>query len=85
MPNYSYDIKNCESILKSEVVKLSIIALILLLLFAGIIIYSIVQIKSDRMKKSPYIQLIGAVVLIVFLAIALGSHILSNETDIAEE
>lgn len=85
MPNYSYDIENYESILKSEVMKLSIIAVILLILFAVIIIYSILQIKNDRTKKSPYIQLIGAIVLLVFLVISLGSQILSYTKDITEK
>lgn len=53
MPNHSYDIKNYESILKSEVIKLSILASVLLLLFVGIIVCSIVQIKKIEKINCP--------------------------------
>lgn len=85
MPNYSYDIEKYDSMLKSEVMKLSIIAIVLLVLFVVIIVYSILQIKNDRTKKSPYIQLIGAIALLVFLGISLGSQILSYTKDITEK
>lgn len=85
MPNYSYDIEKYESILKSEVMKLSIIAIVLLVLFSVIIVYSILQIKDDQTKKLSYIQLIAVIVLLVFLGISLGSQILSYKKDITEK
>ena len=85
MPNYSYDINKCESLLKSEAVKLTIIAIFLTILFASIIVFSIFQIRSDKSKKMPYIQLVASLLIFVFLFISLGTQILSYNRDIADE
>lgn len=81
MPN---DIEKYESTLRNEIVKLSVIATVLILLFIGIIIYSFLQIKLDKTKKLPYIQLFATIVLLVFLSISLGLQIISYAKDISE-
>lgn len=85
MPNHFYNIENYESTLKSELTKLTIIAVILSLLFIAIIVYSIIQIKNDKAKKFPYVQIIGSIALFVFLATSLSLQIISYTKDIAEE
>jgi hypothetical protein len=85
MTIHSYNIENYESVLISEIIKLTIIAVILSLLFVAIIVYSIIQIKNDSTKKLPYIQLVGSIALFVLLAISLGLQIISYAKDITEE
>lgn len=85
MTGPSYNIEKYESVLKSEVVKLTIIAAVLVILFIAIIVFSLSEIKSDRTKKMPYVQLVGSVVVFIFLAFSLGSQIISYEKDIAEK
>lgn len=85
MTSYSYNIEKYESLLKSEMVNLTIIAVVLALLFIAIIVFSIAQIKGDKTKKMPYVQLAGSIVVFVFLAFSLGSQIISYEKDIAEK
>ena len=84
MPNRTYNIEIYESTLRSEIIKLSVIAIILILLFVGIIIYSILQIKRDRVKKLPYIQLLCAILLMIFLSTSLGVQLISYGKDISE-
>lgn len=84
MPNIdSIDLYN--SILKSEVTQLAIIAIVLCIIFIAIIVYSIIQIKKDKTKKFPYFQLIAMLVIFIFLGISLGSQIMSFAKDINEE
>lgn len=85
MPNRPYNIDTYNSTLKSEVTTLTIIAVILSIIFIAIIVYSIIQIKNDKSKKLPYIQLIVAIAVFIFLAISLGSQIISYTNDITEE
>lgn len=85
MQNRFYDIGKCESILKSEVIKLIIVAVFLVILFVSVIVYSIIQIKNDKSKKLPYIQLVSSAIILVFLSISLGSQILSYTKDIDEK
>ena len=55
MQNHSYDAELYRSILKSEVIKSSIIAIVLMVLFTSIIVYYIIRIKKDKAKKSVYV------------------------------
>ena len=85
MPTHSYNIEKYESILKSEATKLTIIAVMLSFVLIALIVYSVFEIKNNRTKIIPYIQLIGSLVLSVFLIITLGSQINSYTKDIAEK
>ena len=84
MPNID-NVDSYTSTLKSEVTQLTIIAAVLLIMFVAIIVYSIFQIKKDRTKKLPYVQLISAIVILLFLGVSLGSQIVSFSKDINEE
>ena len=84
MPNID-NVDSYTSTLKSEVTQLTIIAAVLLIMFVAIIVYSIFQIKKDRTKKLPYVQLISAIVILIFLGVSLGSQIVSFSKDINEE
>ncbi len=85
MSNYPFNVEMYNSVLKAEVVKLAIIAIVLTLIFVFVIVYSAIQIKSDKTKKTPYIQLFLAIVIGVFLLISLSSQISLLTKDIAEE
>lgn len=91
MQNQSLNVDLYNSTLKSEVIKLSIIAVALVAIFAFIIIYSIIEIKSKKSKSNkkakiiPYIQLFAAIGIFVFLSVSLGSQIVSFSRDLAEE
>ncbi len=52
MPNKTYDIDQCTSSLKSEVTILTVVAVVLLMLFATVLVFSIRQIKNDKSKKT---------------------------------
>ena len=84
MPSIS-DIDSYNSALKSELTKLIIVAVVLFIIFIGISVYSIVQIKKDKSKKLPYVQLVVTVVMFAFLGISLGSQISSFAKDIDQE
>lgn len=71
--------------LTAEVNKLWGIGIVLLIVLIAMIVYSIVLIKEDKTKKFPYIQLIGVVVISIFLTISFGSSIASYSKDISEE
>lgn len=85
MPNYIYDTEAYTSVLKSELTKLSVIAVILALIFVFIIVYSAFQIKEDKYKKIPYIQLVLSAVIGVFLLFSLGTQISAFAKDISNE
>lgn len=85
MPNYPYDVEKYNSMLKSEVVSLTVIGVFIAILFVFMIMYSVGMIKKDKTKKFPYIQLILVVVLSVFLLVSLVSQIGLFKKDIAEE
>lgn len=84
MPNNSYDITKCTSILKSEVIKLTIIAVVLLILFILVIVLSILQIKNDKTKKLPYVQIVAALIVFCFFFISLGSQLTSYSKDLTQ-
>ena len=85
MSNHSYNIETYNATLQSEVNKLWGIGIVLLIVLITMIVYSIVLIKEDKTKKIPYIQLIGVVVISVFLTISFSSSIISYSKDISEE
>ena len=85
MPNLLNNIDKYTSTLKSELIKLIIIALLLAIIFIAFIVYSILQIKKDKSKKFPYIQLISVIAIFIFLGISLGSQMASFAKDIKEE
>lgn len=82
MPNYPYNVEIYTSLLKSEMTKLTIIAIALALIFIFVIVYSALQIKNDRTQKMPYIQLVLSVVIGLFLLFALGSQISAFAKDV---
>ena len=85
MSNHSCNVEAYNATLQSEVNKLWGIGIVLLIVLIAMIVYSIVLIKEDRTKKFPYIQLIGVVVISIFLTISFGSSIVSYSKDISEE
>ena len=85
MPTRSYNISVYDSILKSELVKLLIIAAVLVVIFVSMIIYSVVQIRNDKTRKTPYVQLIAVILVSMFLLTSLGSQIFAFGKDIVEE
>ena len=84
MPNKAYDIDQCTSSLKSEVTTLTVVAIVLLVLFVTVIVCSILQIKNDKSKKLPYIQIIVAFMIFVFLSVSLGTQISSYSKDLSQ-
>ena len=84
MPNHSYDISKCTSLIKSEVIKLTIVASVLLILFLSVIVLSIIQIKNDKTKKLPYVQIVAALIIFSFLLISLGAQIAAYSKDLTE-
>ena len=85
MPISSYDVKKYESVLKSEVTKLTVIAVMFSLLIIAVIVYVVIQIKHERTNKMLFFTLLGSIILFAFLAFCLGSQIYSYRKDIAEE
>ena len=85
MQNHSYDAELYRSILKSEVIKSSIIAIVLMVLFTSIIVYYIIRIKKDKAKKSVYVQLVVFIALFAFLSISVGRQIFAFSKDIVDE
>ena len=81
MTNHSYNV----DLLKSEVIKLWIVAVVLSILFIFVIVCSIIQIKKEKTKKSPYVQLFVAIIVFIFLLIPLSSQISSFTKDIVEQ
>ena len=85
MQNHSYNIDLYSSALKSEVIKLYIVAIVLSILFIFVIVCSIIQIKKEKTKKIPYVQLFVAIIVFIFLLIPLSSQISSFTKDKVEQ
>ena len=85
MPNHTYDVEGYNSIMQTELNKLWGIGVLLLIVLIVMVVYSVVLIREDKKKKFPYIQLIGAVLVSVFLMVSFGSSIVSYSTDLHEE
>ena len=85
MANHSYDVETYNAVLQSELKKLWGIGIVLLIVLIAIVVYSIVLIKEDKTKKFPYIQLIGVVVVSVFLIASFSSSIVSYSKDLSVE
>lgn len=85
MSNHSYDVEAYNATLQSEVNKLWVIGILLLIVLIAMVVYSIVLIKEDKTKKIPYVQLIGVVVVSVFLIISFGHSVILHSKDIDEE
>ena len=85
MSNHSYDVEAYNAVLQSELKKLWGIGIVLLLVLIAIVVYSIVLIKEDKTKKFPYVQLIGVIVISVFLIASFSSSIVSYSKDLSVE
>ena len=85
MLNYPYDVGAYTSTLKSEVTKLTSIAIILALIFIFAIVYFAVQIKKDRRKKAPYFYSLLSIMIGTLLLFSLGSQIGTFTKDITEK
>ncbi|MBR2320032.1 MAG: hypothetical protein IKA50_04535 [Clostridia bacterium] len=85
MPNHTYNVEAYNSIMKAELNKLWGIGALLLIVLIVIVVYSVVLIREDKKKKFPYIQLIGVVLVSIFLMVSFGSSIVSYSTDLHEE
>ena len=87
MSNYSYDINECISALKTELTMLIIIAIVLPILFISAMIFSVSEIKDNKTKKSPYVKIIALIALIVvfcFMFVSLGRGIASCSDDLTQ-
>ena len=85
MPNHTYDVGVYNNIMQTELNKLWGIGALLLIVLIAIVVYSVVLIREDKKKKFPYIQLIGVVLVSIFLMVSFGSSIVSYSTDLHEE
>ena len=85
MPNHTYDAEVYNDIMQTELNKLWGIGALLLIVLIAIVVYSVVLIREDKKKKFPYIQLIGVVLVSIFLMVSFGSSIVSYSTDLHEE
>ena len=85
MPNHTYNVEAYNDIMQAELNKLWGIGALLLIVLIAIVVYSIVLIREDKKKKFPYIQLIGVVLVSIFLMVSFGSSIVSYSTDLHEE
>ena len=85
MPNHTYNVEAYNDIMQAELNKLWGIGALLLIVLIAIVVYSVVLIREDKKKKFPYIQLIGVVLVSIFLMVSFGSSIVSYSTDLHEE
>lgn len=85
MSNHSYDVETYNATLQSEINKLCGIGILLLIVLIVMVVYSIALIKEDTAKKFPYVQLIGVVVISVFLITSFVYSVILHSKDIAEE
>ena len=85
MPNHTYDVEAYNDIMQTELNKLWGIGALLLIVMIAMVVYSVVLIREDKKKKFPYIQLIGVVLISVFLVASFGPSIVSYSTDLDEE
>ena len=85
MPNHTYDVEVYNNIMQTELNKLWGIGALLLIVLIAMVVYSVVLIREDKKKKFPYIQLIGVVLVSIFLMVSFGSSIVSYSTDLHEE
>ena len=85
MPNHTYNVETYNDIMQAELNKLWGIGALLLIVLIAIVVYSFVLIREDKKKKFPYIQLIGVVLVSIFLMVSFGSSIVSYSTDLHEE
>lgn len=84
MSNYSYDINECISALKTELTMLIIIAIVLPILFISAMIFSASEIKDNKTKKSPYVKIIALIVVFCFMFVSLGRGIASCADDLTQ-
>lgn len=85
MENYLYNTEAYNATLRSELIKLSVIGILLLMVLIAMAVYSVVLIKEDKRKKLPYVQLIGVAVVSVFLMLSFGRSVISYSKDFADE
>ena len=85
MPNHTYDVEVYNNIMQAELNELLVIGALLLIVLIALVVYSVVLIREDKKKKFPYIQLIGVVMVSVFLIVSFGSSIVTYSTDLHEE
>lgn len=80
MPSRPFNIDKYNTLLKSEVTKLTVILIVLFILFVCVIILSINQKK--RNKKAAYVQLVLTLIIFPFLLVSLITQIGSFNKDI---
>ncbi len=85
IPNYTYNVEAYNDIMQTELYKLWGIGVLLLIVLIAMVVYSVVLIREDKKKKFPYVQLIGVVLISVFLMVSFGSSIVSHSNDLDEE
>lgn len=83
MSDRPFSVDEYSSILKSEVAKLTAVFIVLFLLFIGIMLLCVSQIKEHK-KKASYIQLGLSILLFSFLLVSLSVQIVSYKKDISD-
>ena len=84
MLNYPYNVDSYNTILKSELIKLSLIFIPLTIVFVFLILYFAISIKKTK-KKSLLICLVGIVSAYIFLSSSLCLQITKFYKDIKEK
>ena len=89
MCNHPYDIERYEAILKSQLTRLTIYAVLFLIMFVILLVQSISLIDSNSKKKRPYIELLSIIIpfaiIVSLIGFPLGSQIVSCKKDISEQ
>lgn len=85
MSNHSYNVEAYNATLQAELNKLWVIGILLLIVLIAMVVYSLVLIKEGKTKKFPYVQLIGVVIISIFLMFSFGCSIISYSKDLADE
>ena len=81
MQNRFFDVDLYDSIMKSKITTLSVIAVALTIVFGLLITYSIVEIRENIKAKIKYVQLFVFVVIYLFLIISLILQIFGINKD----
>lgn len=84
MLNYPYNVDSYNTMLKSEMIKLSLIFISLTIVFIILILYFAISIKKTK-KKSLLIFLVGIVAAYIFLSSSLFLQITKFGRDLKEE
>ena len=84
MSGHTFAVELYDSVLKSKIITLLVVAIVLLVCFVVAAFYCIREIK-DKKTKLSYVVFLGVVTIFLFLLISLGSQILTYCKDYIEK